>query len=168
MVEAIDGIDISVTEVSCLILRDLSEYITLPFLAAFDVPDVSTSKTNRPPQKRVTYIALAKRTMPQVVKLYLSFKQDPIIYNDGTVEAILAVSFWVAVHLENTVSKSPYIGVFNSCQIEVRMSRAVEVRQRPALVEDCDNKPAASGQGVWTTDADVGRRYALWSTWLCE
>ena len=93
--DAIDDIDLAVTGVSSLILRDLSEYITLPFLAAFDVPDTatngSTSRSNRPPQKRVTYIALSKKTMPQVVKLFLSFKEDPAIYNDGTIEAILAV-----------------------------------------------------------------------------
>ena len=96
VIEAIDDIDFSVAGVASLILQDLSEYITLPFLAAFDVPDVSTtaSKSNRPPQKRVTYIALSKRTMPQVVRLYLSIKEDSVLYNDGTVEAILAVSCW--------------------------------------------------------------------------
>lgn len=92
--EAIDDVDLSVTGVSSLILKDLSEYITLPFMAAFDVPEAPSklAKSNRPPQKRVTYIALSKKTMPQVVKLFLQFKEDPAIYNDGTVEAILSVS----------------------------------------------------------------------------
>ena len=93
--DAADEIDLSVPGVSSLVLRDLAEYNTLPFLAAFDVQDAATingsTKSNRLPQKRVTYIALSKKTMPQVVKLFLSFKEDPAIYNDGTIEAILAV-----------------------------------------------------------------------------
>jgi hypothetical protein len=95
-VDAIDEIDLSVSGVPSLVLSDLSEYITLPFLAAFDVQEpsitVSSSKNTRS-QKRVTYIALSKRTMPQVVKLFLQFKENPVIYNDGTVEAILSVCY---------------------------------------------------------------------------
>ena len=94
--DAIEEIDLSVPGVPSLVLRDLSDYITLPFLAAFDVHDAaSASKVNRPPQKRVTYIALSKRTMPHVVKLFLQIKEDSVIYNDGTVEAILSVCFLV-------------------------------------------------------------------------
>ena len=73
--------------VPSLILRDLSEYATLPFMAAFDVP----SSTTRP-QKRVSYIALSKKVMPQLVDLFLRFKTNPEIYVDGTLEAILSVS----------------------------------------------------------------------------
>ena len=120
--DAIDDIDLSVSGVSSLILRDLSEYVTLPFLAAFDVPDAaangSTSKSNRPPQKRVTYIALSKRTMPQVVKLFLSFKEDPAIYNDGTAEAILAVRCSFSVPYSGTEPMA-CIGVFDPREDEV-------------------------------------------------
>jgi hypothetical protein len=80
--------------VPSLILRDLSEYSTLAFLAAFDVPDptpVAQGSQRRIPQKRVTYIALSKKTMPQLVQLFLTFKDDVAIYNDGTVESILSV-----------------------------------------------------------------------------
>ena len=96
VLEAIDGIDLSGPGVPSLILRDLSEYSTLAFLAAFDAPDstpqTSSGKQNRPPQRRVTYIALSKKTMPQLVDLFLQFKDDDSVYNDGTVEAILSVS----------------------------------------------------------------------------
>ena len=78
--------------VPSLILRDLSEYVTLPFMAAFDAPSPSTR-----PQKRVSYIALAKKSMPQLVDLFLRFKENPEIYANGTLEAILSVGF-VAPH----------------------------------------------------------------------
>ncbi|KAI0086033.1 guanine nucleotide exchange factor in Golgi transport N-terminal-domain-containing protein [Irpex rosettiformis] len=96
VLEAIDGIDLTGQGVPSLILRDLSEYSTLSFLAAFDAPSSdappqSTSgKQNRSPKKRVTYIALSKKTMPQLVDLFLKFKSGNSIYNDGTVESILS------------------------------------------------------------------------------
>ncbi|EKM50999.1 uncharacterized protein PHACADRAFT_128641 [Phanerochaete carnosa HHB-10118-sp] len=90
VMEAIDEIELSTPGVPSLIIRDLSEYITLPFLASFDVQESTTSSKSGRPQKRVTYIALSKKTMPQVVKLFLQFREDAAIYNDGTVETILS------------------------------------------------------------------------------
>ena len=95
--EAIDDIDLSVEGVPSLVLRDLSEYVTLPFIAAFDVPVPSdlvsqaSGGARRVPQKRITYIGLAKKIMPQLVDLYLRFKTLPPLYNDGTLEAIFSV-----------------------------------------------------------------------------
>jgi len=95
VLDAINDVDLAVQGVPSLVLRDLSEYVTLPFLAAFDVHEsasVATSreKSSRIPQKRVTYIGLSKKTMPQLVDLFLSFKEEVAIYNDGTVESILS------------------------------------------------------------------------------
>lgn len=73
--------------VPSLILRDLSEYATLPFMAAFDAPSQTTKS-----QKRVSYIALSKKTTPQLVDLFLKFKTNPEIYVNGTLEAVLSVS----------------------------------------------------------------------------
>ena len=87
MTEVIHDIDMASPGVPSLILRDLSEYATLPFMAAFDAPSSSTK-----PQKRVSYIALSKRAMPQLVDLFLKFKANPEIYVNGTLEAILSVS----------------------------------------------------------------------------
>ena len=89
--DAISTIQLEASGVPSLVMRDLSEFATLPFLAAFDVPANPKSQT---PPKRVTYIALAKRTMPQVVALFLRFKDDAAIFNDGTVEAILSVRYF--------------------------------------------------------------------------
>jgi len=74
-------------------MNDLSEYITLPFLAAFDVPTSNTMTANmqKSAQKRVTYIALSKKTMPRLVDLYLQFKSELAIYVDGTLESVISV-----------------------------------------------------------------------------
>ncbi|KAH8105097.1 hypothetical protein BXZ70DRAFT_887449 [Cristinia sonorae] len=95
VMDAIDGIDLSGDGVPSLILRDLSEYATLAFVAAFDVPSDpipaqagAGKQTSRGSGKRVSYIAISKRTMPLLVELFLKFKDQAAIFVDGTVEAI--------------------------------------------------------------------------------
>ncbi|KAJ4490805.1 hypothetical protein J3R30DRAFT_3752338 [Lentinula aciculospora] len=83
----IGGIDLSAPGTPSLVLRDLSEFVTLPFLAAFDVPPDPKSST---PAKRITYIALAKKTMPKLVELCLQFKDRLELYSEGTLEAVLS------------------------------------------------------------------------------
>ncbi|KAI0656026.1 hypothetical protein C8Q70DRAFT_922126 [Cubamyces menziesii] len=97
VMEAVDSIELTAPGVASLVLRDLSQYATLPFLAAFDVqaaPSPSaTSSTSRPPRTaahRVTYIALSKKAMPLLVDHFLRFKEDATIYADGTIEALFA------------------------------------------------------------------------------
>ena len=97
--------EIKLTEAGApsLILRDLSEYTTLAFIASFDVPQVhkhsaepsiatqaSDSTTTAPQRKRITYIALAKLCMPKLAELFLQFKDKDEIFVDGTVEAVLS------------------------------------------------------------------------------
>jgi hypothetical protein len=76
-------------------MRDLSEYATLPFIAAFDVQPHPKMQT---PQKRITYVGISKKTMPLLVSLYLQFKSSSKIYVDGTLEAILAVGLSECAH----------------------------------------------------------------------
>ncbi|KAJ7026944.1 hypothetical protein C8F04DRAFT_1008614 [Mycena alexandri] len=87
VLETIVDIDLSAPGCPSLVMRDLSEFATLPFLAAFDVPANAKTQT---PQKRVTYIALTKKTMPMLVDLFLRFKEREEIYVNGTVEAVLS------------------------------------------------------------------------------
>ena len=51
--------------------------------------------------KRVSYIALSKKTMPMLVELYMKFKDEKDIYVDGTLERLCAVCvsaiFWSSV-----------------------------------------------------------------------
>lgn len=56
-------------------------------MAAFDAPS-----SDAKPQKRVSYIALSKKAMPQLVDLFLKFKANPEIYVNGTLEVILSAS----------------------------------------------------------------------------
>ncbi|KAL7278295.1 hypothetical protein ACG7TL_008271 [Trametes sanguinea] len=97
VMEAVDSIDLSAPGVASLVLRDLSEYATLPFLAAFEIqvapPSSAASSTSKPPRtaaQRVTYIALSKKTIPLLVEIFLRFKEDAAIYADGTIEALFA------------------------------------------------------------------------------
>jgi len=102
--DAIVGIDLSIAGSPSLVMRDLSEYATLPFLAAFDVPSTppptisGTPSKSTPPQKRITYIGLVKKTMPMLVNLFLRFKDSKDIYVDETLEAVLSVNeFYVLI-----------------------------------------------------------------------
>ncbi|KAG6906753.1 hypothetical protein DXG01_012283, partial [Tephrocybe rancida] len=88
VMETIEGIDLSIPGSPSLVLRDLSAYATLAFLAAFDVPTVTKTQT---PQKRITYIAISKKTLPMLVELFMRFKLDPAIYVDGTLEAAYSI-----------------------------------------------------------------------------
>ncbi|KAJ7752413.1 hypothetical protein DFH07DRAFT_520905 [Mycena maculata] len=87
VLETIFDIDLSAPGSPSLVMKDLSEFTTLPFLAAFNVP--SNPKTQAP-QRRVTYTALAKKTMPMLVDLFLRFKEREEIFVDGTIEAVLS------------------------------------------------------------------------------
>ena len=93
--ETIESIDFSVPGSPSLVLRDLSEYATLPFLAAFDVEPAVHSST---PRKRVTYIAISKTTLPMLVRLFTRFKDQSEIYVDGTLEAVLSVRLVLLSH----------------------------------------------------------------------
>ncbi|KAL1725821.1 guanine nucleotide exchange factor in Golgi transport N-terminal-domain-containing protein, partial [Schizophyllum commune] len=96
VMDAVLSIDLAGSGVASRVMYDLSEFALLAFLAAFDVPPppktftakgaaVPTSST-----KRITYIALTKRTMPLLVDLFLRFKNQPVIYTDGTLDAVLS------------------------------------------------------------------------------
>ncbi|KIJ91398.1 hypothetical protein K443DRAFT_115078 [Laccaria amethystina LaAM-08-1] len=90
VMDTIINIDLTTKGSPSLVIRDLSEYATLAFLAGFDVQPQPKSQTPQTPQKRVTYIALSKKTMPLLVDLLMQFKADREIYVDGTFEAVLS------------------------------------------------------------------------------
>jgi hypothetical protein len=96
--DAITGIKRTVPDIGSLVLRDLAGYVTLPFLAAFDAPQVmyvrsgeTQAKPSSSGRKRVTYIGLAKKVMPLIVSIYNEHQQQELIYEDGTLETIFAV-----------------------------------------------------------------------------
>lgn len=92
VLETLSSIDLSVPGSVSLVMRDLSEYATLPFIAAFDVKKKKIKSAYPEMQKRVTYIGISKKTMPMLVELLMRFHQCcPEIYVDGTLEAVFGV-----------------------------------------------------------------------------
>ncbi|KAG1789692.1 uncharacterized protein HD556DRAFT_1433599 [Suillus plorans] len=94
VLDAIADINLTGSGNPSLTLRDLSEFSTLPFLAAFHVPILSPASPATPiaasSQKQATYIALSKKVTPLIVELYMRFKDELEIYEDGTLEAIFS------------------------------------------------------------------------------
>ncbi|EUC64796.1 MON2 peripheral membrane protein, putative, partial [Rhizoctonia solani AG-3 Rhs1AP] len=90
VLDTVLNFDLELSGLSSIVLTDLSEFATLAFLAAFDVPDANPSGDARRPPRRVSYIALAKRVMPVVVDIYSRFKAIADIYEDGTLDHILS------------------------------------------------------------------------------
>ena len=103
--DTVNGIELMEAGVPSYILRDLSEYATLAFIASFDVPQArsqqsaepsttgqapTTTTAPSPPRKRITYIALAKMCMPKLAELFLRFRENDEIFVDGSVEAVLS------------------------------------------------------------------------------
>lgn len=163
MLETIEGIDLTVPGVCSLVLHDLSSYATLAFIAAFDVPapgapppsDPTTSTTApvRTVQSRVTYVALSKKTMPMLVDLYLRFKDQSVIYTDGTLEAICSVRNPFLDGSVNVLRSNPFIGVLYPDQTQIRVSGTVEIWKRRAFMENRHNLLPAYCKGMWKSDA---------------
>lgn len=93
ILEVIGAIQLDVPGAASAVLTDLSEYITLAFIAAFDSEPEAPSRFNsRPsPSQRVTYIALTKEAMSHVLWLFQKYKDDRSIYEQGAVERMLSV-----------------------------------------------------------------------------
>ena len=101
--DTVNGIELTEAGTPSHILRDLSEYATLAFIASFDVPQAhkhdaepsiatqaSDSITTAPQRKRITYIALAKMCMPKLAELFLRFKDKDEIFVNESVDAVLS------------------------------------------------------------------------------
>jgi hypothetical protein len=79
-----DSVDLLVPGFSSILLKDLAGFVTL----AFSRTSPQEIKGKR---RKLTYIAVSKRAIPQLSQLYLRFKGTPEMYADGTVEAIFTV-----------------------------------------------------------------------------
>ncbi|GAA5936680.1 hypothetical protein JCM1841_000223 [Sporobolomyces salmonicolor] len=94
------------------VLSDLSEYLTLAFVAPFkSEPGPGTASRIHRPQS-VTYIALAKEVMPHVLWLFQKYKDDPSVYEQGAVEKMLA-AYALPMHLKHDC---PAPGKFGSAE----------------------------------------------------
>jgi hypothetical protein len=130
VMDAISGIDLSAPESPSLVMRELSTYAALPFLASFTTPSAPPQQTTavpKPkPQKRITYIAVFKKVMPLLVELFLQFKSKLEIYVDGTVESVLSVS----CHSFGDAGSvcQPAKGIFDPDEDEIRLSACLGIR----------------------------------------
>ncbi|KAF8345051.1 hypothetical protein F5887DRAFT_1282803 [Amanita rubescens] len=86
IMDTVLDINLSSPGTPSLVIRDMSEYATFPFLASFDLQN-QNSKTA---PSKVTYVALSKKAMPLLVDLYLRFKDNIDLYMDRSMEALLS------------------------------------------------------------------------------
>jgi hypothetical protein len=100
VLNTVQDIDLTVPGSPSLVMRDLSQYATLAYLAAFDVPSDAPDRVPQTPQKRVTYVAVSKKTMPLLADLFMRFKSSVDIYADGTVESVMSVSGELVSYVE--------------------------------------------------------------------
>jgi hypothetical protein len=98
ILDAVMDMKCSSSDTASLLLRHLAGYVVLPFLSAFEAPQVfyvrpgeTGVKPSSSGRKRVTYVGLVKKVMPLIVDVYDKHQQDMLLYEDGTVEAIFAV-----------------------------------------------------------------------------
>ncbi|KAG1875783.1 hypothetical protein F4604DRAFT_1903720 [Suillus subluteus] len=94
VLDAIADISPTGPGVPSLILQYLSKFSTLPFPVVFHAPILSPDSPGTPIaasfQKQNTYIALSKKVTPLIVELYMCFKDELEIYEDGTMEAVFS------------------------------------------------------------------------------
>ena len=101
VMDTVNSVELTEAGTPSLVLRDLSEYATLAFIASFDVPEAqarnaklpagaSVPVTTPPQQKRIAYVALAKMCMPKLAELFLQLKEKDEVFVDETIEAILS------------------------------------------------------------------------------
>lgn len=156
--DTVASIDLSVPGSPSLIMRDLSEYTILAFLAAFDVPSTTTTST---PKKRVTYIALTKRTMPMLVDLFVRYKTSREIYVDGTLESVLA-SYAIPVKLKydcpsaskyDTAKVLPLWKTATECFLKI----VKEVSSNIGALSEDSGIPDERVEGIWRQVLDVYR-----------
>jgi hypothetical protein len=115
--------------------------VTLPFLAAFDAPQImytrsgeTAAKPSSSSRKQVTYIGLTKKTMPLIVDIYNEHQHEQLIYEDGSLEAIFTVRALYPFLDDYLLSST---GVLYSYQDQVRLPTVLKVRRkRTTTVED--------------------------------
>ncbi|GAA99507.1 uncharacterized protein L969DRAFT_86766 [Mixia osmundae IAM 14324] len=84
VLEVIDLLDLSVPGVSSRVLVELSDYATFAYTTALPSP------TSPSPVRRLTFVALAKDTMPRIGGLYTKHAGSLELYTSAAVEHVLA------------------------------------------------------------------------------
>lgn len=111
--DTIGGIELTETCTPSYILRDLSEYATLAFIASAR-QETKLASTTSQPQKRITHITLAKICMPKLADLILQFKDEGEVFVDRIVEAFLS-AYAVPIKLKSSALARPSSGGTRRC-----------------------------------------------------
>ncbi|KIL71464.1 hypothetical protein M378DRAFT_65148 [Amanita muscaria Koide BX008] len=153
VIDTVLGIDLSTLQITSLVVQDLSEYATLPFLASFELD----GQDSRTAPKQITYIALSKKTMPLLVELYLRFKDKLGLYMDGTVEALVA-AYSIPIKMKYDCpppskhgNDLPLWKTATNCFLQIVKECAIQMKQ---FDEDISDERI---EGIWRQILDVFR-----------
>lgn len=146
-------VDLNVSGAPSLLMRDLSEIMTLAYLGPFEAQGQDSEASSRS-TPRMTYIALTKGVMPMLLEMFVKFKDYDSIYLDETVEIIFSVS----TRTDPESDGVPHIFLVICCsnEAEVRMPTFIKVRLRSSTLENSDGNVFANSQRSHETPA---RRY---------
>jgi hypothetical protein len=77
-----------------LVLTDLAEMLTLPFVADFEFVDRSygRSTAKNPVTGKITYVALWKKAAPVATEMGVDMASEAVAYQNGSIEKVLGVS----------------------------------------------------------------------------
>ncbi|KAI5120993.1 hypothetical protein M0805_000454 [Coniferiporia weirii] len=160
-IEAINSIDLSVPGSPSLVMRDLSELLTLPYLGAFDVrksaSDVAPPAGSSRASNRVTYVGLTKKVMPILMEIYLRFSKSSDIYSDGTLETLFS-AYAVPIKLKYECPEPSKYGsdtpLWKTATTSFLHIVKESTKQTRSLGEDI---PDARVEGIWRQIVDVFR-----------
>lgn len=93
-----------------VVLSDLAEFASLAYMA-----DTST---------KLTFVALSKLAMPKMAEVFGRYSSDPTLYEDGTVESMIGVSY----NQVQFTSTNRGLGILDTDQAEIRLSCVFQVR----------------------------------------
>ncbi|EJC99516.1 uncharacterized protein FOMMEDRAFT_142756 [Fomitiporia mediterranea MF3/22] len=161
VVGAMNDVDLSVAGASSLVLRDLSEILTLPYLGAFDVhgPAGDPARPSKDPRvsKRVTYIGLTKKITTMLLEIFLRFKEVEVIYADGTLESVFS-AFAVPIKLKYECPAPSKYGSDIPLWKTATTSFLLIVKESTKMLRSSEKEiPNERVEGIWRHIIDVFR-----------
>lgn len=163
VMDTILSIDLAAPGVASRVMQDVSEFALLAFLAAFDVPPPPKTYTSKgaaiptSSTKRITYIALNKRAMPLLVDFFLKFKDQPVIYSDGTLDAVLS-AYAIPMKLKYDCPPSSKFGKDEPLWKTATTSFLRIVKEcGPQMKSQLDDIGAEHVEAIWRQVLDVFR-----------
>ncbi|KAI5479516.1 endosomal peripheral membrane protein [Pseudohyphozyma bogoriensis] len=160
ILEVVAAIKLEIPGAASAVLSDLSEYLTLAFIAAFDSEGETSIKSRPRVTQRVSYIALTKEVMPHVLWLFQRYKEDASIYDQGAVERMLA-AYALPLKLKHDCPAPSKFGSDQLLWKTATVNFLKAVRDTVVALQTLGpNLPTATFEGIWRHIVD-GFRGAL-------